>query len=276
MSKGGDQEVVQTTAPWGPQVPYLIGGRNNTGQQVPGLFPLAAQWLQGGGPSFFPNSTVAPLAPQTNAAIAGITDRAVGGSPLEAAAQGYATDVLTGGAGNDFLSGVFDDISSRVIPAVQSQFTASGRTGSPLEAINLTNELTRAYSPFAFGAAENAENRRMSALGMAPELAGLDYRNMAQLLNAGSIVQNQGQAELQDAINRWNFEQNQPLSMLQQYQGLVQGNYGGSMTQPSYSNPGAGLLGGAATGAGIASALGATGPWGWAAAGLGGLLGLLQ
>jgi hypothetical protein len=172
---------------------------------------------------------------------------------------------------------VFADIQSRMQPAVQSAFTGSGSYNNPLEGINLGQELTRANSPFAFGAYENAAQRQMQTLGMVPTLAGLDYQNLGALANVGTQRQQQGQAELQDAVNRWNFEQNLPLSKLQDYAKLVGGNFGQTSTtsQPLYRNPAAGVLGGAATGAGIASALGATGPWGWALGGLGGLLGLL-
>jgi hypothetical protein len=268
----GSQEVVQTSSPWGPQIPYLAGGKVN-GAQVPGLLPLAAQWLQSGGPQFYPNSTVAPLSPAQTTAMQGIANRAVNGSPLETAGQGYATDVLRGGAGNDMLNSVFADIQNRVGGAVGSTFEGSGRTGSPLHAINLAQELARAYSPFAFGAAENNANRQQNTLGMVPQLAGLDYNNLNALLGVGQMQQQQGQAELQDAINRWNQQQNQPLTNLQNYQGLVSGNYGGTITQPSYTNPAAGALGGAASGAGIGMMFG---PWGAGiGAGLGGLLGLL-
>ena len=50
------------------------------------------------------------------------------------------------------------------------------------------------------------------------------------------------------------------------------GNVGvqGTMTEPLYRNVGAGMLGGAAAGAGIGSTIG--GPWGAAIGGLGGLI----
>jgi len=276
MSKGGDQEVVQTTAPWPGQVPYLTGNK-----KTPGLFPLAAEWLKSGGPQFFPGSTVAPFSPAQIAAQQGIVSRATQGSPVEAAAQNYITSTLNGGPGNPALDAVFGDIQNRVTGAVGSTFEGSGRTGSPLHAVNLAQEITRAYSPFAFDAYSQNANRQMQAAALAPTIAGFDWQNLGHLLNVGQMQQGQAQAELQDAVNRWNFEQNAPLQNLQAYQGLISGNYGSQISQPSYSNPAAGIIGGLASGAGLASSLGligpgiATSPWAFPLIGSMGVLGLL-
>jgi len=79
------------------------------------------------------------------------------------------------------------------------------------------------------------------------------------LADVGGVRQGQGQAQLSDLVNRWNFAQNQPQNQLNAFMGNVGGGYGGttSSTVPYYSNMGAGILGGAATGAGIGSMFGA-------------------
>lgn len=263
MSKSSD-EVTQTSAPWPAQAPYLAGGGGK-----PGLFPLAAQWLRAGGPNYFPNSTVAPFAPEQEAAMSGITNRALSGSPVEGAAQNYLTGLLSNPASgaNPALDSVFADIQNRVGGAVGSTFEGAGRTGSPLHAINLGDTITRAYAPFAFDAYNQNANRQMQGLSMAPEISGLDYRNLSQLMGVGGMRQQMGQAQIGDAQARWDFEQNKVRDMINQYQAWVTGNYGGTITQPSYSNPAAGALGGAATGAGAGMAFG---PWGAAIGAIGG------
>lgn len=256
---------VQEQEPWGPQQDFLKFGFNTAKSQ-----------FQQPGPGFFPFSTVAPFAPEQLSAMEGIAGRATAGSPLETEAQNYALASLRGdhmGAGNPWLQGVYDDIASKVMPSVTSTFANSGRSGSPLEGINLGTELTRAYSPFAFDTYNQERTRQQQSLAFAPQIAGLDYQNLDRLMNVGAMRQGQGQAELGDAQARHDFEQNLPYQKLAQFMGLISGNYGGTMSMPSYSNPAAGALGGAAAGASI----GTTIMPGWGTAGgaaLGGLLGL--
>ena len=61
-------------------------------------------------------------------------------------------------------------------------------------------------------------------------------------------------AKLQDAVARFDFEQQKPYLKLNQYLGALGANVPTStvQTQPVYRNQGAGLLGGALTGAKLA------------------------
>lgn len=104
--------------------------------------------------------------------------------------------------------------------------------------------------------------------GMAPFNFGQQY---------GQMVGGYENMALQDAMNRWNYQQNQPYQNANWYSGILSGagGLGGTITQDGGQNQALGALGGAATGAGIASALSLGGPWGWGLAGLGGLMGLI-
>lgn len=266
MGGKSSKSDVQEQEPWGPQQDFLKFGFNQAKSQ-----------FQQPGPGFFPFSTVAPFAPEQLSAMEGIAGRATAGSPLNTMSSDYATRTLNGDflspSSNPWLQGVFDDINSKVNPAVTSTFANSGRTGSPLEGINLGTELTRAYSPFAFDAYNQERTRQQQVLSMAPSIANQDYFDMDRLAGVGALRQGQGQAELGDAQARYDFEQNLPYQKLAQFMGLISGNYGGTMSMPSYSNPAAGALGGAAAGAGIGTHI----MPGWGTAGgaaLGGLLGL--
>lgn len=121
---------------------------------------------------------------------------------------------------------------------------------------------------------ETELGRRGEAARFAPSLATTDYGDIANLEAVGRSREELGQRQIQDAINRFEFEQQKPASKLAQYLQFIQGNYGGAMreTQPIFRNPGAGFLGGAATGAGIGQMLGWQNPW-LAALG-GGILGM--
>jgi hypothetical protein len=111
---------------------------------------------------------------------------------------------------------------------------------------------------------ENQQARQMQALG---PLLGLNQSQAQNLLAGGGILDQFNQQRTMDPFNLFNLT-NDPIIR-------AMGGAGGTSTtsQPLYRNQAAGILGGAGAGAGIASALGASGPWGWGLAGIGGLLG---
>ncbi len=102
------------------------------------------------------------------------------------------------------------------------------------------------------GQMEAERQRQMQALGMAPAMAAQDYVDFNVLAGVGDARRQQSQAELQDQINRFNFEQNTPAEKLAKYMALVGGGQFGSTgtdTRPVFSNPlaeGLGLATGAA------------------------------
>ena len=98
--------------------------------------------------------------------------------------------------------------------------------------------------------------------------------DLQQLAAVGAAREGQSQAELQDQVNRFNFEQNIDQQKLRDYMALVGGGtVGSSNVQPVFRNPAASALGGALGGAQLASSLGGFNPM-YGAIG-GGLLGLL-
>lgn len=106
---------------------------------------------------------------------------------------------------------------------------------------------------------------------------------------AGTATDQYQQALVQDALNRWNYQQDLPYNKLNEYANLVMGGSGSGGTVTSASgggSPVAGALGGAAAGAGLTTAgigagmtsLGTAtswSPWGWALMAGGALLGYL-
>ncbi len=94
--------------------------------------------------------------------------------------------------------------------------------------------------------------RQMQAMGMAPGLAQQDYADISQLYGAGQAYQGLEQQNIGADMAKFNFEQQAPWTNLQNYQGAIQGNYGGQQTTPSYGgNPMAGAAGGAMAGMGM-------------------------
>ena len=97
---------------------------------------------------------------------------------------------------------------------------------------------------------------------------------MQQLAQVGSAREQQAQSELEDAINRYNFEQNIDAQKLNNYMALGGGGTTGTQTsQPVFRNPLASGLGGALSGAQLGGMAGFNPMYGAIGGGLLGLLG---
>jgi hypothetical protein len=231
-----------TSEPWEGQAPYLKGG-----------FQAAADLYKGQAPSFYPGSTVAPFSPTQTQAMGMAKDRAIGGSDYTRAAGAHNQSVLSGDylkQGNPFMGGVFDSISSKVMPAVNSQFASAGRYNSGAHAGTMTDALTNALSPYAFQTYGAERQAQEDAARFAPQLAAEDYRDIGMLGAVGDQEQQLGQREIDDAAQRWSYYQDLPSNRLNEYLAQISGSYGGTTTsQQPYYTPGWGTQ---ALGAGAA------------------------
>lgn len=241
-------------------------------------------------PQYYPGQTYVSPSASTEAARLALANRATQGSVLKPAATQQQLATIQGGylsAGNPYfasaLQGGFQQAGTAYNQAVQqalSNASKAGRYGSgamntALNSANiaLANAMTNQAGQLAYQnfAAERA--RQEEAARAYPQMAQADYYDINQLYQAGQIGESYDQAAIQDAINRWNYQQNIPQDALRQYMSYVYGAPQGSVTsQPVYRNPLASALGGASIGAaipgaGIGTALGG--------AAIGGLLGLL-
>jgi hypothetical protein len=102
-----------------------------------------------------------------------------------------------------------------------------------------------------------AAQQQMQALGLSPAIGQMQYQQAGALQDAGSTLQGLNQSAITDAMNRWNFGQQQPYQNLQNYMQNIQGNYGSNTTasQPYYSNSLANTLGGALGGSALANSM---------------------
>ena len=82
----------------------------------------------------------------------------------------------------------------------------------------------------------------------------MDFNDIARLQQVGQEKESLEMAKLQDAIARYDYSQQQPYLKLNQYLGSLGAAVPSTTvsTQPIFRNTGAGLLGGAMTGAKIA------------------------
>jgi len=246
MSKGGGgggQQTVNTQVqPPSYALPFLEFGLSEAKDQY-----------TSGNPNYFPGTTVVGFSPETEMALTGIRDEATDPNSMTAQAQNIVQQNLMGT--NPLLSAAFKP----AIDQVTSQFAKSGRYGSGAN----QQALASALAPIAYQAQQDA-------LAQAPQAALMDEK---LLTGVGEAREGLAQAELQDNINRFNFEQNQPMQNLKDYMALVSGGTVGSNTiEPVSRNTASSALGGALGGAQLAQGAGFDPMFG--AIG-GGLLGLL-
>lgn len=256
---GGKSGGKQTTSTEPPKYvrPYLQGAVRD-----------AQSLYQQGGPDYYPGNTVVPFSPQTEQAMGLTQQRALSGSPVTNAAQGYATDVLSGNYlnNNPYLDATFNRAADQVQNRIQSGFAGSGRNieaGRPLAAQEMNDLASQIY-----GGAYDNERQRMGAMtAFAPQLAEQDYRDLGALGGVGSQVEDLTGRLMQDQAARWDFDQNRAGNNLNDYIARLNQYPGSTQTTPTYQNRGAGALGGAMTGGAM------FGPWGaLGGAVLGGLL----
>lgn len=216
-------------------------------------------------------------------------------------------DFLSGSPG---LQGAIDRALDPVQNRIQSQFARAGRMGSGANQEVLTKGLTDAAADISyrdyqqerqnqlaaqqnlarlqaqeFGTQLSGLNalgtlsgqdlaRRMSAAQLAPQFADLDYRGAERLAAVGSAREQQAQAELQDQINRFNFQENRDAQKLRDFMALLRGGtVGSNEIQPVFRNPLASGLGGALGGAELGGMAGFNPMYGAIGGGLLGLLG---
>lgn len=263
-SSGGSKEQKVTSE---QKLPEWLDSRMQAGaSRAEGLY-------QQGMPDYFPGSSVVPFSQQTQDAMGMTEDLARSGAGVQPAlGASNATlggDYLFGGEG---FNAALDAANAKVLPSIQSAFSRSGRSGSGLAQEAVADAVSRNFASLY----DNERGRMQGAMGMAPQMAALQYMPAQMLGSVGAQNEEQAALELQDEMNRYNYEQNAPAMSLDQYLQRIQGIApfaGGTTTQttPLHRNKGAGILGGALSGAQMGSAFG---PWGAAigAAG-GGLLG---
>lgn len=114
----------------------------------------------------------------------------------------------------------------------------------------------------AGGLGLNAGNLNLNSAQLLPLLQQMGMTADNQALLAGGQLQGLDQQSINDAVQRWNYQQNLPLSNLQNYISNITAQTGGtgqsSTTQPYFQNQGANALSGALGGGILGSSLAST------------------
>jgi hypothetical protein len=241
-------------------------------------------------PQYYPGQQVAPLTGQQNSAINNAVNLGMGSNPLMSSAsnqlqstvngdylnsnpvyndlEGYANGSMLS-ADNPYFQGMAQQIANAVTPAVNSSFESAGRYGSGAHANALSSALSNeignlAYQNYGQGQQnqisaantlgntyQNERAQQLQAAMLAPQSYNAQLQGANTALSASAIPQQQQQNEINAAMNAYNYNQNLPYQMNQQYLGLLTSNpfSTSSTSQPYYTNQAAGALGGAMSGA---------------------------
>ena len=293
---GGGGTTKQVSEPWDAQKGYLkdifAEAQNlyNTGQLAP---------------DYYAGNTVAPQSQWTQDALQMQADRAMNGDASIGTAKGAMDNItsgnaLAGNAGlnalnemttavNPYSTALLNDAVGQANAQIDSGFSGVGRYGSGAHenakadsVADLTNQFySNAYNQ-QMQAAQNAAQAYNTGIGQqvvagqtAQQLANQAYTDAAALSEAGGVKDDYQQQLINADIDRYNYESQQPLTALSNYNQLIQGTYGGTSTTTGQQQSGSllgGALGGAASGAALGSMFGPVGTGVGALAG--GLLGL--
>jgi len=234
MGGGGGQQSSTSTTSIDPAIkPYVTYGLEE-----------AKRLYESQSPTFFPGQTYVSPSAQTQQALQMAQERALAGSPLTGAAQAETLATIQGRGVNPFLAGALEQTNRlagedylRNIQKLQSGAASAGRYGSAAQG-QLTGQAQDVFAralaeqggQLAYNSAEAERARQMAAVGAAPQMAQADYADIQRLLSVGGAKEAQSAAVLQDAMNRFNFQQNLPQMKLQQYANLYSTAPQGSTT----------------------------------------------
>tara|TARA_R110001632_G_scaffold27194_1_gene73128 strand:+ start:159 stop:968 length:810 start_codon:yes stop_codon:yes gene_type:complete len=245
MSKGSNPTNVTTTTSAEPSEfvkPY-----------VSEAFDQAQNLFQSETPNFYPNQTYTDFAPETNLAMQLGTARALN-NPLLASSQNEINSILQGDylspTSNPYSQALYNQMAGDVTSGVQSQFSKAGRLGSAANQEVLASELGNIANQVYGGQYDKERANMMNATQIAPQLAQADYTDIQALGGIGQQKESMDMAKIQDAMSRFDFEQQKPYYKLREYLGSIGANVPTttSQTRPVFRNTGAGLLGGAMQG----------------------------
>lgn len=176
-------------------------------------------------------------------------------------------DFMGGPGQNPMLDEKFKVMSDRIgeqynqitAPSTATRFAGAGRSGSDAyrnamgqNERNLGESLGRTATDVYYGDYNNRMQDRMQGLGATTALRGMEYGDIGQMRGQGAIEEQYGQRQLDDSINRFNFNQQETENRFDRYAGRVgQPNSWGTNVKQT--------TGGGGVGAGILGMLGKVG-----------------
>ncbi len=277
----------QTVASLTPQQTSAIGAATSLAAHDPTSRAATAttnDYVSGGMTGANPENAM--LSPYTSGAM-------LNGNPENALLSPFLNGSLLS-AGNPYFQQSAASALANVVPGLEAQFNQGGSINNPGIAYAVSQGAADALAPYAFsnyqqglsnalaaaqqvgqnfntaqgnqlaaigqvGQNYNADYaNQLKALALAPATQALNFNDIGQLYTAGTEAQAQNQADINAAIDRWNYQQQLPMQMLANYGNSIQGGYGSTstITQPYFQNQAANILGGALGGGVLGNMLG--------------------
>jgi hypothetical protein len=265
LSSGGSGSS-DTVSGFAAQPKFLKNEVRNTA--LPRINDLYNQGPQ----SYFPDQTFANLDPNQQAGLQSQLDFSQNQLPgqLNQVNQSFGNALNAGSIFGDpsvqaglgtIENRANQNFSENVLPQLRQQATGTGNQFSSkaeqserLAGRDLQQVISDSQGSFLANQLGSARGLQGSAIGNAPNVTQLGLQPGANQFNVGSVFQGQNQQGITDQVNAFNFNQQAPSNLLNQYLaqfGSASGTGAGSgfsSTPGASTNQFAGALGGAAIG----------------------------
>ncbi len=240
----GTTRSTSTTQPLGFQLPYA--------QQV---LSEAQRLYQQPGPLFYPCSTVAGFDPsevtafqhlQRAAPLAAsfVQDQAYPALRFALNAPDVANNPYVQAMAEAAVRPVMQQLQEQVFPTLRQEFTAAGGRGGTREGMAAALATERAARAAAdattnlYGQAyAQGLQAQQGALGLIPSVQAALLQPGYTLADVGEAYRQMEQARINEAIARWQYEQNLPYVKLAEYANLVRSPFGGDAVSDVTATP---------------------------------------
>ena len=266
MSKGGGGGSQTTkTEPWEGVQPYLSD-----------VYSKAQSYSNTPTPGYFPGQTYAGFTPAQLAAQQGIQDFALQGAPqiMNPAMQAYqygtsgsVLDVANNPYVQAMAQGAAQDAFAQLDPAlagIRQGAVQSGGYGGSRQGIaeglaigGAADAATRAAADIYGQAYGQGLGAQTQTLGLTGDILQAGFAPYGALSMSGAEQQAAQQALINDAMAKYEFEQNLPYNALNQYMGTISGTSGllGGAGTTTTTSPGLSGIGRLGQAVGVANAM---------------------
>ena len=215
------------------------GGDSKTVQEIPGeLKPLANAYtnkaisLSNQPFQAYGGQRFADLNQTQNLGIGMIQERALGGSQTMNNAE-HSLNQMMNGQQNPYLDAMVNKAQANVLGNANAAGARSGSFGNSGIVQQAAKQMGDVATSMYGGAYENDANRRLSAMQLAPTFGNAAYQDGQQLLNAGQMMQDQQQQNLDFGYQQFQDATNLPYKHLAAMSGVFGSGLGGSSTTTS-------------------------------------------
>lgn len=216
------------------------GGQSaTTVQSIPDeLKPLASAYtdkainLSNQGYQPYGGQRYADLNTTQNLGIGMVQDRALNGSATMNNAEKNLNGMMGGGT-NPYLDSMVNKAQSSVLSNANAAAARSGSFGNSGIAEAAAKQMGTVASDMYGQAYDGDQGRRMQAIGMAPTFGNAQYQDAQQLMNAGQVMQDQNQNNLNFGYQQYQDATNDPYKKLAAMSGVFGSGLGNTSTTNS-------------------------------------------